>query len=188
MPICDPARDGSSSSSSGSSCKRQSRDPTTGRGDSCTNMNINTTPRRQATPTTSLGSDRTGEGLPRLDKRERAVSRRALEEQRQQRAEQQQQLLQRATVPRSVKDRGDPRTNMSAMVAVFEVSAMNAMRTMGMRRTRRRAQRVNPLQREESHPSLSREGEALQSLVLYHSWFWSGTHKTSSITTYGSGC
>ena len=114
MPICDPARDGSSSSSSGSSCKRQSRDPTTGRGDSCTNMNINTTPRRQATPTTSLGSDRTGEGLPRLDKRERAVSRRALEGQRQQRAEQQQQLLlQRTTVPRSVKDRGDPRTNMS---------------------------------------------------------------------------
>jgi hypothetical protein len=107
MPICDPARDGSSSSSSGSSCKRQSRDPTTGRGDSCTNMNINTTPRRQATPTTSLGSDRTGEGLPRLDKRERAVSRRALEGQRQQRAEQQPQQQQRAAVPRPVKDRGD---------------------------------------------------------------------------------
>jgi hypothetical protein len=150
-------------------------------------MNINTTPRRQATPTTSLGGDRTGEGLPRLDKRERAVSRRALEgqrqqraeqqpqqqqraagprpvkdrgdsgtsldgdrtgeglprldrreravsrraleEQRQQRAEQQQQQLQRAAVPRSVKARGDPRTNMSAMGAVFEVSAMSAMRT-----------------------------------------------------------
>ena len=59
---------------------------------------------------TSIPQGRPAQGgdLPRHDKRERAVSRRALEGQRQQRAEQQQQQQQqRAAVPRPVKDRGD---------------------------------------------------------------------------------
>ena len=114
--------DGSSSSSD----ERQSHGPPTGRGASCTNMNVHM----------AQGDGREPPIPP--DRRECALSRRALEGQRHARAEQQQRQQRRASVPRPAKGCGDSCTDMSVnMTQIISRRARRARRRRDKERRER---------------------------------------------------
>jgi len=115
------------SDGSSSSDERQSHGPPTGRGASCTNMNVH-----------MAQGDGREPPIPPPDGRECALSRRALEGQRHARAEQQQRQQRRASVPRPAKGCGDSCTDMSVnMTQIISRRARRARRRRDKERRER---------------------------------------------------